>query len=71
MWHGHLIRRVSSQSSPHHALPPRRMYTPTLDGYERFLRDCLVLARGKGTPPRVRGLWTPPGATRHPRQRSR
>jgi hypothetical protein len=24
--------------------PPRRAYTPTPDGFERFLRECLVLS---------------------------
>ena len=46
MWHGHLIRPVPSQASPLDQPPPLRMYTPTPDGFERFLRECVGLSRG-------------------------
>ena len=42
MQQSHLIRPVSFQASPLSQPPPRRVYTPTPDGFERFLRDCLV-----------------------------
>jgi hypothetical protein len=43
-----VIRHARSNVSPRHRPPPRRVYTPTPDGYERFLQECLVLARGEG-----------------------
>jgi hypothetical protein len=48
MWHGQLVLQVSSQPSPRHAPSPRRVYTPSPDGFERFLRECLVLPGGGG-----------------------
>jgi hypothetical protein len=54
MWQGHLISRVLSQVSPYYSPPPRRVSTPTPDGFERFLWECVGLARGAGTPSRVR-----------------
>ena len=44
MQQSHLIRPVSFHTSPLSQLPRRRLYTPTPDGFERFLRDCLVLS---------------------------
>ena len=44
MQQSHLIRPVSFQASPLSQLPPHRVYTPTPDGFERFLRDCLLLS---------------------------
>jgi hypothetical protein len=71
MWQGHLIRPVSSQASPLSQSPPRRVYTPTPDGFEHFLWACLGLSRGEGTPSRVRSPQAQPGATRPPRRSSR
>ena len=47
MWHGHLIRPAPSAVSSH---PPHwgRVYTPTPDGYERFLRACVGLPPAAG-----------------------
>jgi hypothetical protein len=47
MWQGHLIRPAPSASFVH---PPRgpRVYTPTADGYERFLRACVGLPPAAG-----------------------
>ena len=63
MWQGHLIRRAPSKTSPHDPLAPRQVYTPTADGFERFLRTCVGLSRGEGPAPRARGPRTPPRAT--------
>jgi hypothetical protein len=71
MWQGHLIRQVSSHASPLYQPPPRRVYTPTPEGFERFLWACLGLSRCEGTPSRVRGLQAQSGATRPPRLSSR
>ena len=47
MWQGHLIRPAPSAVSVH--LPRgRRVYTPTADGYERFLRACVGLPPAAG-----------------------
>jgi hypothetical protein len=46
------------QASPRHSPPPRRLYTPTPDGCERFLRECLVLSRGEGPLPHAQGART-------------
>jgi hypothetical protein len=46
MWQGHLIRRALSKASPHYPPPPRWVYTPTPDGFERFLRACVGLLVG-------------------------
>jgi hypothetical protein len=46
MWQGHLIHPVPPPVSPHDQPPLHRVYTPTPDGFERFLWDCLGLARG-------------------------
>jgi hypothetical protein len=64
MWQGHLIHPVPSPVSPHDQPPLHRVYTPTPDGFERFLWDCLGLARGAGTPPWPRRPQPQPGATR-------
>jgi hypothetical protein len=42
MQQGHLIRPVPFHPSPLSQPPPRRVYTPTPDGFECFLRECLV-----------------------------
>jgi hypothetical protein len=64
MWQGHLIRQVPFKTSPRHLPRPHRVYSPTPDGFERFLRACVGLSRSEGTWPRARGTRTPPGATR-------
>jgi hypothetical protein len=38
-----VIRQAQSNVCPHHRPPPRRVYTPTPDGFERFLRACAGL----------------------------
>jgi hypothetical protein len=47
MWQGHLIRPTPSASSVHPSRGPR-VYTPTADGYERFLRACVGLPPAAG-----------------------
>jgi hypothetical protein len=37
----------STVQTPPHPPPPRRVSTPTLDGFARFLRACVSLARGR------------------------
>jgi hypothetical protein len=64
MWQGHLIRPVLSQTSSLSQPPPRRVSTPTADGFEHFLWACPGLTRGEGTSSRVRSLQAQPGATR-------
>jgi hypothetical protein len=63
MWQGHLIHPGPSPVSPRDQPPLHRLYTPTPDGFERFLWDCLGLERSMGTP-RARRPQPPPGATR-------
>ena len=46
--------------------PPCWVYTPTPDGFEGALRECVGLSLGKGPPPRARGPWTEPAATLPP-----
>jgi hypothetical protein len=58
MWQGHLIRQVPSQASPLSQPPPRRVYTPTPYGFERFLRECVGLSRNESTLLCARGLRT-------------
>jgi hypothetical protein len=50
MWQGHLIRPAPPAGSGHPP-PSRRVYTPTADGFENFLRACV------GLPP-VAGVLT-------------
>jgi hypothetical protein len=47
MWQGHLIRPAPSETSVY---PPRgrRVYSPTPDGFERFLRACVGLPPAAG-----------------------
>jgi hypothetical protein len=51
MWQGPLIRRAPFQAFPFDQPPPHRVWTPTPDGFERFLRDCVGLSRDEGLPP--------------------
>src|SRR5687768_15345126 len=55
MRHEQRSRHVLSQPPPSDLAPPRRLYTPTPNGFERFLRECLVLPHGKRTLPQVHG----------------
>jgi hypothetical protein len=64
MRQGHLIRRALFQAFPCDQPPPRRVWTPTPDGFERFLRDCVGLARDEGLPPCARDPQAQPGSTR-------
>jgi hypothetical protein len=70
MWQGHLIRQAPSHASPLNQPLPRRVYTPTPDGFEHFLWACLGLSRGEDTPSRARGPQAQPGSTRPQRLRS-
>jgi len=47
MWQGHLIRPAPSVAS---SQPPRGrgVYTPTPEGFERFLRACVGLPPAAG-----------------------
>jgi hypothetical protein len=63
MWQGHLIRPASSHPFPHSQPPPHRVYTPTPDGFERFLQACLGLSRGEA--PHPGGVVRGPSPVRH------
>jgi hypothetical protein len=57
MRQSHLVRQVPANASPRYPLPPRRVYTPTPNGFERFLRGCVGLARDERTLPHAYDLW--------------
>jgi hypothetical protein len=63
MWQGYLIRQVPSHASPLFQRPRRRVYTPTPNGFERFLGECVGLSRNKGAPTSARGPRTERGTT--------
>jgi hypothetical protein len=48
MWQGHLIRPAPSPVSLRDQPRLHRLYTPTPDGYERFLRACVGLSPAAG-----------------------
>ena len=50
MWQGHLIRPVPSRPFARSRPRPRRVYTPTPQGFERFLRECVGVPRGENHP---------------------
>jgi len=56
MWQGHLIRQIPGNASPRRPPSPRPVYTPTPDGFERFLRAYVGLSRHESTLPCARGL---------------
>jgi hypothetical protein len=58
MWQGHLIRQAPGNASPRHPPPPRRVYLPTPDGFERFLREGVGLSRDESTLPCACSLRT-------------
>jgi hypothetical protein len=64
MRQGHLIPRVPFQTFPHHQPPLHGVWTPTPDGFERFLRACVGLTGDEGLPPRARDPQAQPGAIR-------
>jgi hypothetical protein len=64
MWPGPLIRRAPFQAFPLYQPPRCRVCTPTPDGFERFLRACVGLARDEGLPPHVRDPQAQPRVTR-------
>jgi hypothetical protein len=45
VWQNPLIRQAPSAAFPLHQPPPNEVYTPTPDGFERFLRVCVGLSR--------------------------
>jgi hypothetical protein len=64
MRQGPLILRAPFQAFPRNQPPPHRVCTPTPDGFERFLQDCVGLSCGEGLPPCARDPQAQPGATR-------
>jgi hypothetical protein len=51
MWQRYLTYSTSSQTFPPYQAPLRRVYTPTPDGFERFLRECVGLPCGEAGRP--------------------
>ena len=55
MWQGHLSRRAPCRTFPCYQPSLLRVWTPTPDGFERFLLACVGLSRDEGLPPLARG----------------
>ena len=64
MWPGHLILRAPVRTFPRYQPPLHRVWTPTPDGFERFLQACVGLARHEGLPSRARDTQDWLGARR-------
>jgi hypothetical protein len=63
MWQGHLIHPALPQTFPSSQQPARRMHTPTPNGFEGFLQECLDLPYRKVS--RSVGVIHGPSLVRH------